>query len=203
MKLEYLNEWAEKFTLPLGEERSEQIIGNKANKAISDLNHHTYTVIHSYDKFEQLILSQEEAALVLFATKAQPDDLSTLEIVSDQVGDFINCVNFIVQDEKLFMDTYSGNLPQFRTFKNRIVGQRKKDQSYEIQFQGNEKANEKFEIIIGEVQYNFEADVKEVTEQMWAVLTAQYINDETNPKHSVAYLYNDDKGAHFMLKAMS
>lgn len=56
---------------------------------------------------------------------------------------------------------------------------------------------------MGEVQYNFEADVKEVTEQMWTALTTQYVNDETNPKHSVVYLYDDDKGAHFMFKALS
>jgi len=38
---------------------------------------------------------------------------------------------------------------------------------------------------------------------MWMTLTAQYVNDETNPKHSVVYLYDDKKGAHFMFKAMS
>jgi len=49
MKLELLNEWAEKFTLPVGEERSEIVIGNKAHKAVSDSVARTYSVIHSYE----------------------------------------------------------------------------------------------------------------------------------------------------------
>lgn len=72
-------------------------------------------------------MSQEEAALVHFATNAKEEDLLALEAVSGEVGDFINCVYFIVEDENLFRQSYQGTLPQFRTFKNRIVGQRKKD----------------------------------------------------------------------------
>jgi hypothetical protein len=69
------------------------------------------------------------------------EDLAVLESVSNIVGDFINCVYFKVDDENLFKERYQGSLPQFRTFRNKIKGQRKKEQSYEIQFSGQEMAD--------------------------------------------------------------
>ena len=65
--------------------------------------------------------------MVYFATNPLVEDFAALESVSSRVGDFINCVYFKVEDENLFKERYQGNLPQFRTFRNKITGQRKKE----------------------------------------------------------------------------
>jgi len=63
-------------------------------------------VVHSFEKLEELILTQDEAALVYFSTNGSVEDLGVLESISSQVGDFINCVYFIVEDENLFRKNY-------------------------------------------------------------------------------------------------
>jgi len=52
--------------------------------------------------------------------------------LSEEIGNFINVVYFPIEDKEEFKTNFRGKLPQFRTFRNVLIGKSKIDSSFEI-----------------------------------------------------------------------
>lgn len=198
MKLPELVEWAAPFTLPKGSEKPELTIGDKRTNAMES---QLFKLVTTFEDLNGKYLSQEEATLVYFTEEgADTPHMDILDDIALDLGDFINIVLFPTSKE-LFRKEYSGSLPQFRTYRNQVTGEKKKEGSFEILLPRS--ATLVKQTILDEVSYNFESDVKEVSEQIFFNLGGEYTRDESTPKHVVAYLYDDDQGANIQIKALS
>lgn len=198
MKLPELVEWAAPFTLSAGSEKPELTIGDKSKNAMEN---QLFKLVTSFDEIQNKYLPADEAMLVYFTVEGQDAPyMDVLDEIALEIGDFVNVILFPTTKEN-FKSHYTGSLPQFRTYRNLVTGDKKDDGSFEILLP--KSAAMVKQTILDEVSYNFESDVKEVSEQIFFNLGSEYTRDETNPKHVVAYLYDDDQGANIQIKALS
>jgi len=61
--------------------------------------------------------------LVYFASNDDKPGMPLLVQLSEEIGDFVNVVFFPIEDKEEFKTNFRGKLPQFRTFRNNLIGQ--------------------------------------------------------------------------------
>jgi len=61
--------------------------------------------------------------LIYFASNDDKPGMPLLVQLSEEIGDFVNVVFFPIEDKEEFKTNFRGKLPQFRTFRNNLIGQ--------------------------------------------------------------------------------
>ena len=61
--------------------------------------------------------------MVYFASNDDKPGMPLLVQLSEEIGDFVNVVFFPIEDKEEFKTNFRGKLPQFRTFRNNLIGQ--------------------------------------------------------------------------------
>ena len=86
-------------------------------------------------------------------------------------GEYINIVVLIVDDPAQIKKEFKGKLPMFRFYRNEVKGNAKKESSFEIlipeRLQTSGDLKQIREVIMSEIEDNFEHTVKIVTEKVY------------------------------------
>ena len=93
-----------------------------------------YELIDNVMDLKEKVLTSEKAAVIYYGKKGAIPDAVLLEELAFEVGSFINCAIFTVDDTKDLEGIFKGKLPQFRYYPNVKTDEAKIQASNEILF---------------------------------------------------------------------
>jgi hypothetical protein len=168
VKLSNLVDWLRPYSLKDKIEREQDKVDELFIVHEIDKMRHMMMVVDSYQEFSHLVLNRDEIALVYFATANDHPHLLLLTKFA-KLHEYVTCIWYKVNDANEIQQYFGDSklkLPAFRSFRNNLKSFEKWDSQAEVKVPVYTHENA-YELVLAQVQDNFEADVKLVSEEVF------------------------------------